>query len=94
MKHSKLVLVLFFIITLGCEGTHNTVEADGLNDLRNNFKNPASNSGVNCWWWWLNAQQSFIANEIARGGLIIGGGAQLPYDQGVAEATAASMTSS
>ncbi len=32
-----------------------------------------------------------VAEEIARGGLIIGGGAQLPFDQGVAEATAAVM---
>ena len=32
-----------------------------------------------------------VALEVARGGLIKGGGAQLPYDQGVAEATAAIM---
>ncbi len=32
-----------------------------------------------------------VAEKIARGGLIVGGGAQLPYDQGVAEATAAVM---
>jgi len=32
-----------------------------------------------------------IANEIARGGLITGVGAQMPYDLGVAEATAAIM---
>ncbi len=32
-----------------------------------------------------------VADEIARGGLIVGGGAQLPFDQGVAEATAAIM---
>jgi ribose transport system substrate-binding protein len=31
------------------------------------------------------------ALEIARGGLILGGGAQLPFDQGMAEATAAIM---
>jgi ribose transport system substrate-binding protein len=32
-----------------------------------------------------------VAEEIARGGLIVGGGAQLPFDQGVAEATAVMM---
>ena len=32
-----------------------------------------------------------VALEIATGGLIKGAGAQLPYDQGVAEATAAIM---
>lgn len=32
-----------------------------------------------------------VAEEIARGGLIKGGGAQLPFDQGVAEAMAALM---
>jgi ribose transport system substrate-binding protein len=32
-----------------------------------------------------------IAREIARGGPVKGGGAQLPFDQGVAEATAAIM---
>lgn len=32
-----------------------------------------------------------VAEEIASGGLIVGGGAQLPFDQGVAEATAAIM---
>jgi ribose transport system substrate-binding protein len=31
------------------------------------------------------------AAEIARGGMIVGGGAQMPYDLGVAEATAAIM---
>jgi ribose transport system substrate-binding protein len=34
---------------------------------------------------------SQVALEIARGDLIVGAGAQLPYDQGVAEATAAIM---
>lgn len=32
-----------------------------------------------------------VAHEISSGGLIKGGGAQLPYDQGVAEAMAAIM---
>jgi len=32
-----------------------------------------------------------VAEEIASGGLIVGGGAQLPFDQGVAEATAVIM---
>jgi ribose transport system substrate-binding protein len=34
---------------------------------------------------------SQVALEIARGDLVVGAGAQLPYDQGVAEATAAIM---
>ena len=32
-----------------------------------------------------------VVEEVARGGLIVGGGAQLPFDQGVAEATAVVM---
>ncbi|MCK5701847.1 MAG: hypothetical protein KAI29_11870, partial [Cyclobacteriaceae bacterium] len=22
--------------------------------LKNNFENPSNESGVNCWWWWIN----------------------------------------
>ena len=57
MKHPKLAILLFLIMILGSGNTQNSensIEENSLQSLKENFQNPASNSGVNCWWWWLN----------------------------------------
>ena len=52
-------LVLFFVPYLllsNCTGkvNQNSFTEIDISQLRSNFKDPAGNSGVNCWWWWLN----------------------------------------
>ena len=44
-------------LLLGCmgEGNEQGTAKDLYKDLKENFKNPDSYYGVNCWWWWLNS---------------------------------------
>lgn len=59
MKKSILKYSTFFgfcFLLLNCSNNYkqqNSSEAD-YNFLKENFKNPSSVYGVNCWWWWLN----------------------------------------
>jgi hypothetical protein len=50
------LLLSFFIIQLSCSNESNKSKSsnDTYNYLKENFKSPPSNYGVNCWWWWLN----------------------------------------
>ena len=58
MKKSPFVLFLVFICFLqfSCKNENNISigSLKNYNNLKENFKTPDSNSGVNCWWWWLN----------------------------------------
>ena len=51
-----LLLLIFAFSILYCrsERYNQGSTNETFNDLKKNFKNPASNYGVNCWWWWLN----------------------------------------
>ncbi len=59
---SKLFLfaTLFMTISVGCSVNLNNSKSIqpqtkiNYEFLSENFKNPDSSSGVNCWWWWLN----------------------------------------
>jgi len=43
------------LLLLGCDSPNTAVENENLfNQVESNFKSPEVNSGVNCWWWWLN----------------------------------------
>lgn len=51
-------LAVFFIcvVLASCQSNSN-LEATSdqtISNLRENFRNPDAESGVNCWWWWLN----------------------------------------
>ena len=50
------LLLSFFIIQLSCSNESNKSKSsnDTYNYLKENFKSPPTNYGVNCWWWWLN----------------------------------------
>lgn len=52
----SLLLMLVCISLIYCtRHTNSTYQSNELfNSIKTNFKNPSSNSGVNCWWWWLN----------------------------------------
>ena len=42
---------------IGCTNSQTNYDSPGTihyDLLKENFKTPPSNSGVNCWWWWLN----------------------------------------
>ncbi|MDX1283587.1 MAG: glycosyl hydrolase [Draconibacterium sp.] len=51
-----LLLALTGFILQGCNIEKNsTIVTDNLYEqVKTNFKSPESNSGVNCWWWWIN----------------------------------------
>jgi len=44
------------LVLLGCKSQKpsNENNDDLFIQVKHNFKNPGANSGVNCWWWWLN----------------------------------------
>lgn len=60
MRLKDLPRYFFFlfasVLLLACTSEVNkqAKATDLYKDLKENFKNPDSNSGVNCWWWWLN----------------------------------------
>jgi hypothetical protein len=51
-----LLLTLAAIIIVSCSTKNKSI--NGTNDvfthIKTNFKNPEQETGVNCWWWWLN----------------------------------------
>jgi hypothetical protein len=57
-KLNILFSTILFICLFGCEsGVNYSAQETQVVDydyLKNNFKSPDSQSGVNCWWWWLN----------------------------------------
>ena len=59
MKNNFLnYLILLLILSLNVNCSHSTETSEKSNkiytQLKENFKNPSRESGVNCWWWWLN----------------------------------------
>ena len=54
LKFSALITLCLLI--LSCNSKNRTTESrnDLFNQVKSNFENPEVNSGVNCWWWWLN----------------------------------------
>ena len=54
LKFSALITLCLLI--LSCNSKNRTTENrdDVFNQVKHNFENPEVNTGVNCWWWWLN----------------------------------------
>jgi hypothetical protein len=53
------IILIFIFTVIGSTSCINakkstTRTSDPYNELRTNFRNPETASGVNCWWWWLN----------------------------------------
>jgi hypothetical protein len=49
-----LLLICVAIVSCNKESDKSVSSTENYTCLKENFKSPASNSGVNCWWWWLN----------------------------------------
>ena len=43
-----------FSCTTGEDNTNKELSSIDYTELKNNFRNPPREYGVNCWWWWLN----------------------------------------
>jgi len=54
LKFSAFITLCLLI--LSCNSKNRTTENgdDLFNQVKHNFENPEVNTGVNCWWWWLN----------------------------------------
>ncbi len=50
------IFIALGLLLLGCNSQKIKTEnpEDLFNQVKHNFENPEVNSGVNCWWWWLN----------------------------------------
>ena len=50
------IVILAVITSMNCihAKKSSTATADPYNEVKANFKNPGTSTGVNCWWWWLN----------------------------------------
>jgi hypothetical protein len=58
MKTNILFIFSISVLLLSCsQATEKVQKPDVINytTLKSNFQNPSSESGVNCWWWWLNS---------------------------------------
>jgi hypothetical protein len=53
---SYFIMLLVSISMLACRSESDKMVSSKklYNDLKAKFKSPPSQSGVNCWWWWLN----------------------------------------
>ena len=56
---TKFWLFMAFILMIFSCSKHDDKASEELKtidytQLKNNFENPSNESGVNCWWWWLN----------------------------------------
>ncbi len=51
-----MALWLIGIMSSGCssETSSEAFDLENLSSLREQFKSPPAEYGVNCWWWWLN----------------------------------------
>ncbi|HSH20256.1 MAG TPA: glycosyl hydrolase, partial [Draconibacterium sp.] len=58
MKTNILLLLFFTSILFSCSKSNEKIseELQEINyaELKNRFENPSQESGVNCWWWWIN----------------------------------------
>jgi len=46
------VIAVFLLTTVNAQNTNKALKSYDF--LKENFEAPSSESGVNCWWWWLN----------------------------------------
>ncbi|MCA1760204.1 MAG: glycoside hydrolase, partial [Bacteroidales bacterium] len=54
---SKILNLLMITLALNltdCQKSKETNTSNLFYDIKSNFQNPETSSGVNCWWWWLN----------------------------------------
>src|SRR5210317_2132134 len=58
MKTNICLVFAFALFLFSCSNPKQKVSEElqtvDYNHLKSSFQNPASISGVNCWWWWLN----------------------------------------
>ena len=55
MKYIKFICLVIVVFVFSVINAQNINESSKSYDfLKENFKNPLRESGVNCWWWWLN----------------------------------------
>ena len=49
-------ILVLFIILVSCKAEEKNTESSDVTyqSIKENFKNPPSDYGVNCYWWWLN----------------------------------------
>ncbi|RLD67620.1 MAG: glycoside hydrolase, partial [Bacteroidetes bacterium] len=54
LKYSALITLCLLLSS--CNSRNRTTENrdDIFNQVKRNFEYPPVNTGVNCWWWWLN----------------------------------------
>lgn len=52
----NLILLAICLLLLNCKSNNVPLESTGEDyaSIKENFKNPPSEYGLNCWWWWLN----------------------------------------
>ena len=48
------LFICFSLLSCSSESNKSNVSNDTYNYLKENFKSPDAEYGVNCWWWWLN----------------------------------------
>lgn len=63
-----LAFLFIWVLVPGFNGPVNQEEmkSTGYNFLKENFKNPPYEYGLNCWWWWLNSNVTKEAIKIGR----------------------------
>ena len=58
MKINIWLILAFSSLVFSCSAPKDkvSVESQAISyaELKSNFQNPQTESGVNCWWWWLN----------------------------------------
>ena len=58
MPKNYVLLVLIITLFVSCNWKEKTevnqLKNTDLSELKKSFANPSQESGVNCWWWWLN----------------------------------------
>ncbi|MEN8249644.1 MAG: glycosyl hydrolase [Bacteroidota bacterium] len=58
MKINFYFIIALFPFIFSCsepkEKNHQELQTINYAYLKNNFQNPPKESGLNCWWWWLN----------------------------------------
>lgn len=91
-KHIFNYIILFLICISQLSYSSESNKSGGSNDtynyLKENFKNPDANSGVRCWWWWLNSNvtKEAITRDLEAmrdkgfsGAMIFDGGTELKW---------------
>ena len=53
-KYSALLAIFFLLSNCNSSINHQKSTVIDYNYIKDNFQNPPSEYGLNCWWWWLN----------------------------------------